>query len=224
MLGIMVIATSIVSCKDEESYAEQKEKERKVINAFLERDPLLLVSKDGDTLLNTRKINPISLEQFEAQDSMTDVSKNEYVLFKNSGIYMQIVQKGEGQTMVELAKQQPDSTVTKVILSRFLEYDIENADTTYSNYYTPAIVDKMQCTYTHRGRSYSATFTEGYMKSYRGAYVPEGWMKALDFIRLTRNDGRKAKVRMIIPSESGTSHAMDYVLPYYYEITYQLGK
>jgi len=200
------------SCNDGETYADMKNKERNAINRFL---------KDNELC---GPIKVISESQFYAQDSLTNVDKNEFVLFSDKGIYLQIVQKGEGQTMAELAKQQPDSTVTKVILSRFLEYDIENADTTYSNYYTPAIVDKMQCTYNQRGRSYSATFTEGYMKSYRGAYVPEGWMKALDFIRLTRNDGRKAKVRMIIPSESGTSHAMDYVLPYYYEITYQLGK
>ena len=118
MLGIMVIATSIIGCKEEESYAEQKEKERKVIKAFLNRDPLVVVGAEGDTLLNTAKINPISVEQFEAQDSMTDVLKNEYVLFKNSGIYMQIVRKGAGEKM--------KSGETKRILTRYWEYNIRN--------------------------------------------------------------------------------------------------
>lgn len=212
LAAVLCCGFLLAACDDGETYADMKKKERKAINRFL---------KENDVC---GPIKVISEATFYAQDSTTNVEENEFVLFADKGIYMQIERKGEGQTMVEMAKEQPDSTVTKVILSRFLEYDIENADSTYSNYFTSAIVDKMQCTYNQRGRSYSATFTEGYMKSYRGAYVPEGWLKALDFVRLTRSAGREAKVRMIIPSESGTSHAMDYVLPYYYEITYQLGR
>jgi hypothetical protein len=33
-----------------------------------------------------------------------------------------------------------------------------------------------------------------------------------------------AKVRLIVPHSSGTSNASQYVLPYDYEITYQLGR
>ena len=36
----------------------------------------------------------ISERQFFDQDTMTDVSKNEFVLLESSGIYLQIVEKG----------------------------------------------------------------------------------------------------------------------------------
>ena len=89
----------VSSCKEEESYAEQKEKERKAVAAFIERDPLVLRGKDEQILLSSGKINVISQEQFEAQDSTTDVAKNEYVLFGSTGIYMQIVRKGSGHKL-----------------------------------------------------------------------------------------------------------------------------
>ncbi|MBO5298325.1 MAG: DUF4827 family protein, partial [Candidatus Homeothermus sp.] len=116
------------------------------------------------------------------------------------------------------------STVSKQILCRYLEYDIEGGDTTSSNIYTPAIVDKMLCPSVHRGRTYTASFTEGYMQSTYNSTVPSGWLKPLDYIRLTRNAGRTAKVRIIVPHSSGTTNASRYVLPCYYEITYQLGR
>ena len=112
----------------------------------------------------------------------------------------------------------------KLILCRFLEYDIEAADTTYTNYYTPSIVDKMQCTYTHKSRSYTASFTEGYMQSGYGDEVPKGWLKPLDYLKLSKNLDGIAKVRLIVPHSSGTLNASGYVLPFYYEISYQLGK
>lgn len=208
----IVLTALLTACSDGETYADMKKKERKAIDRFIENNNVI------------GHINWISESTFYAQDSTTDVSKNQFVRFNDDGIYMQIVRKGDGKSMVELAKEQPDSTARLVILSRFMEYDIKNADTTYCNYYAQAIVDKMICTYTHRGRSYTASFTEGYMKNYYGAMVPAGWLKPLNFIRLTRTAGREAKVRIIVPHASGTSNAQNYVLPYYYEITYQLGK
>ena len=209
---MMLLLAGMTACSDGETYADMKEKERKAINRFIDDNELV------------GHINWISEATFYAQDSTTDVSKNQFVRFEDDGIYMQIERRGEGKTMMEMAKERSDSTISKVILCRFMEYDIENADTTYTNYYTPAIVDKMLCKYSHRGRSYTASFTEGYMNSYRGAMVPSGWLKPLDYVRLTRQAGREAKVRIIVPHASGTSNAQNYVLPYYYEITYQLGK
>ena len=203
----------VSSCHDNETYAEMKEKEKKAVNNFI---------KDNELV---GPIKVISESTFYQQDSITDTLNNEFVLFNEDGIYMQIVRKGEGQNMIEMAKEQSeDSTISKVILCRFMEYDIENSDTTYSNFYTSAIVDKMLCTYKHQGRSYQASFTEGYMKSYYGSNVPSGWLKPLDFIKLTRYAGRQAHVRLIVPHSSGTTNASNYVLPYYYEIFYELGK
>lgn len=208
----LLSSSAFLSCKDSETYAELKDKEKKYIDKFLADNHFV------------GKINVITESQFCVQDSTTDVDNNEFVLFEDKGVYMQIVRKGEGSTMVEMAKQTADSTISKVLLCRFLEYDIENADTTYSNIYVSAIVDKMLCKYSHRGRSYSASFTEGYMATYHEATVPSGWLKPLDYIRLTKDTGKIAKVRLIVPHSSGTLNASGHVFPYYYEITYQLGK
>lgn len=213
VLAACVVSTSILtttSCNEDETYAEQKDKEKKAIGQFLE---------DNDFV---GKITPITEEQFYAQDSMTDLSKNEFVRFNDDGIYMQIVRKGNGPSMVELAKERKDSTVTRPLICKFLEYDIEGADTTYSNIYLSSINDKMLCTYSHYGRSYTASFTEGVMYSAYGSTVPKGWLKPLDFIRLTKVAGEEAKVRLIVPHSSGTNNASGYVLPFYYEITYQI--
>lgn len=213
VLAACVVSTSILtttSCNEDETYAEQKDKEKKAIGQFLE---------DNDFV---GKITPISEKQFYAQDSTTDLSKNEFVRFNDDGIYMQIVRKGNGPTMVELAKDRKDSTVTRPLICKFLEYDIEGADTTYSNIYMSSINDKMLCTYSHYGRSYTASFTEGVMQSAYGSTVPKGWLKPLDYIRLTKVAGEEAKVRLIVPHSSGTNNASGYVLPFYYEITYQI--
>ena len=212
ILASIIAQMAIISCNDGETYAEMKEKEKKAINRFVDDNELV------------GKINVISESEFYAQDSTTDVSQNQFVRFNDSGIYMQIVRQGEGQTIDEMACERPDSSISKVILCRFMEYDIENSDSTYSNFFASAIVDKMLCTYKHLAKSYTATFTEGYMKSYYSSMVPAGWLKPLDFIRLTRYAGRQAYVRLIVPHSSGTSNAINYVLPYYYEISYELGK
>ena len=175
--------TVLDSCNKGETYAEMKKKERGAIEAFIKDNKLV------------GPIKVISESTFYAQDSLTDVSKNEFVLFQEDGVYMQIVRKGEGPSVVEMAKAFTDSTV-----------------------------DKLQLTYAHRGRSYSASFTQGYMLQRYGSVVPKGWLKPFDYIRLTRNSGRIAKVRLIVPHSSGTSNASSYVLPFFYEITFQQGK
>ena len=210
LLGMSSLMLTVQSCDDGETYAEMKENEKDAIKRFI---------KDNELV---GPINVISEAQFYEQDTMTDVSKNEFVLFHEDGIYMQIVRKGEGKTMVEMAKEQKDSTVAKELICRFLEYDIQNADTTYSDFLTESIYEKMMCRYEHRGRSYKASFTYGYMKQYYGDVVPEGWLKPLEYIRLSKNDSKTAKVRIIVPHSSGTSSASQYVLPFYYEISYQI--
>ena len=212
MLAVITagISLCLTGCNDDETYADQKEKEKNAISRFLEDNPFC------------GKINVISESQFYAQDSITDTARNEYVKFNEDGIYMQIIRKGEGPTMVALAMERKDSTVTRPFLCDFIEYDILNADTTYSNIFMPSIVDKMLCTYSHYGRSFTASFTEGIMYKAYGSSVPKGWLKPLSFIRLTKVAGNGAKVRLIVPHTSGTNNASGYVQPFYYEITYQL--
>lgn len=209
----LLLAASLLlpACSDDESYAEMKNKERKAVRAFI---------ADNDL---TGPIKVISESTFLANDTVTDTASNEFVLFDEDGIYMQIVRRGVGQTAHEMAMEREDSTVNFKLLCRFLEYDIRNADTTYSNIYTPSVVDKLQVSYSARSRSYTASFTEGYMKGYYGSAVPEGWLKPLSYIRLTRRTADIAKVRLIVPHSSGTSNAANYVLPMYYEISYERG-
>ena len=201
--------TMLYSCDNGETYADMKEREKNAINRFI---------KDVD-------IKVISQDQFFAQDSTTNVEEHEFVLFNEDGIYMQIVERGAGKSMVEMAKEQStDSTISKTILCRFVEYDIEGGDTITTNRYSSSIVDKMLVKYIHRSRRYQASFIEGKMvEKYKSSVVPQGWIKPLDYIRLTRNSGRIAKIRIIVPHSSGTSNASGYVLPMYYEISYQLG-
>lgn len=214
IIGIFaLISTSLLSgCDDEDTYVDMKDKEKEAIARFI---------KDNEFC---GPIKVISEEEFYANDSLTDTARNEFVLFQDDGIYMQIVSKGEGSTMIEMAKEQStDSTISKGILCKFLEYDVRNDYVCTSNINMTSIVDKMTCKYTHRSRSYTASFTEGQMMSTYGSTVPVGWLKPLDYIRLTRAEGRKAKVRLIVPHSSGTMTASGSVLPMYYEISYQLG-
>lgn len=213
VLAVFAVSISMLTtagCDEGETYAEQKKKEQAAIERFL---------YDNDFV---GPIKTISEAQFYQQDSMTDVSKNEFVRFNSDGIYMQIVRKGNGPSIVELAKARKDSTVTRPLLCKFLEYDIRDADTTYSNIYMSSINDEILCTYSQFSRSYTASFTSGIMKTYYGSTVPTGWLKPLSFIRLTKVAGEEAKVRIIVPHSSGTANASGHVLPFYYEITYQI--
>lgn len=210
---ILLYASALTSCQEGETYADMKEKEKVAIDRFIESNPY-----------TKGHIQVISEDQFEAQNYQTDTLNNQFVLFNKTGVYMQIIRAGIGESMIEMAKKDADSTITKEILCRFLEYDIESGYETIENFkQNSPKVEKMQCTYTHRGRSYSASFTQGQMMSNYGSPVPAGWLKPLDYIRLTRQTDNVAKVRIIVPHSSGTSNASGYVLPMYYEITYQLG-
>ena len=80
--------TMFFSCDNGETYADMKEREKNAINRFI---------KDHD-------IKVITQEQFLAQDSTTNLEENEFVLFNEDGIYMQIEARGEGKSMVEMAK------------------------------------------------------------------------------------------------------------------------
>ena len=68
------------SCDDEETYAEQKEREKNQIMDYIARN----------------NIQVIELDEF-LKDTVTDVNRNEYVLFSDNGVYMQIVKRGEGR-------------------------------------------------------------------------------------------------------------------------------
>ena len=66
-LSLFVLGLCFQSCDDSETYADLKKKERRQIQSFIEK----------------HNINVITESEFFDQDSTTDVSKNEYVLFND---------------------------------------------------------------------------------------------------------------------------------------------
>jgi hypothetical protein len=190
---IALLTIGFSSCKEYETYADQKEKERKHINEFIKDQGIKVISK----------------EAFEAKGQMTDTATNEFVLFEDKGIYMQIVRKGEGEMMKDGTRG--------VYLTRYLEYNIAEGDTISGNLYS-SVPDKFIC--ERKGDTFSASFTYGHMYGIYGSSVPKGWLLPLSYITPGRPNDKAAKVRLIVPHGESTSLAAQYVYPTYYEITY----
>jgi len=207
------------SCNDEDSYAEDRKRERKQIQSFLQRGALCTDPELGDTVFQVKApINVISEEEF-LTDTITDVSRNEFVLFSGSGIYLQIVRRGTGNMLA--------SGKSANVICRYTEFDIstDSIKTTNNAYYFASQPDVM--TVTNTLGTFTASFTSGVMKSVYGANVPSGWLFPLSFIKIGRQTGENdeiACVRIIVPSTEGQSDAYTNVYPCCYEITYQLGR
>ncbi len=221
-LALCMAAPMLWSCDDDETYAEQKEKERKAIDGFLKRK-LTLLDAQGDTLLDMgKKIEVIPEWQFIEQDSTTSLEKNEFVLFPGTGVYMQIVRKGPGEPI--------RSGETKRIICRYYEYNIlgDSLQSTNQTPYwatNPDILDVSNSSGTINA-SFNTTMNGGgpmYM-IYKNVSVPNGWLVPLTYINLGRqkapNEGI-AKVRLIEHHSEGQTDATNNVYPCFYEITYQ---
>ena len=191
--AMMMIATLWCSCDDVETYAEMKEKEKANIEKFIKRQGVKVITEN----------------QFKEKGYVTDTARNEFVLFESSGVYMQIVRRGEGKMMEDGER--------KVFLVRYFEQNIQTGETLSTNYYQG--VDKLIC--KREDATYTASFTEGYMLStYGSSAVPNGWLVPFNYITPGRPNDKGAKVRLIVPHDHGTSIAAQYVYPTYYEITY----
>lgn len=205
LLAIVLGAIAITSCRENDSYDKQLKRERKSINTF--------IVKHG--------INVISEAQFEKQGNKTDVSKKQYVLLNNSGVYMQIVNEGTGEKLKD--------GETATVLCRFDETNVQGDTLMLSNRNLrwDGIVDKMLVTRT------SGTFTASFDKSsslmaqkYKSESVPKGWLVPLPYIklgRITSATDQLAHVRLIVPSAQGQSFASKEVLACAYDITFQRG-
>ena len=215
------MAGLLSSCKNGETYAEQKDKEYKAIQSFLDRD-IVVRDADGNVVCNVGRIVPISEEEFLAQDSTTDISKNQYVLFQNSGVYMQIIRKGTGEKL-ERGK-------TARIICRFIEFNILGDSIQLRNdvnYWHPS-PDIIKITNNYG--SFTANFdTEingggAMFNQYGSAIVPNGWLIPFSYIRIGRQstpDEGIAKVRLIVPHSEGQTSATTNVYPCFYELTFQ---
>lgn len=209
-------AALVLSCDDDDSYAEMKRRENAQIRSFLANGCCVVDEEMGDTLLYVPPINVISEDQFMANDSTTDVEQNQYVLFNNSGVYMQIVHEGVGEKL--------KNGETATIICRYTEFNIagDSIQSTDQNIYYEAMPEVMTCTNTNG--LFSASFTSGLMLSlYLSASVPSGWLTPLTYIRLGRKtaaDEHIALVRLIVPSTEGTNDANTNVYACFYEISY----
>ena len=186
-----MIATLWCSCDDVETYAEMKEKEAACINNYIKAQGITVITK----------------AEFE-KDTITNIDNNEFVYFESNGVYMQIVNRGEGKLMEDGDRSE--------FLVRYLEENLQTGDAISNNFDS---YDKLVC--SREGISYKASFIEGSMQSiYGSSAVPSGWLIPFNYITPGRPNNKGAKVRLIVPHDQGTTTAAQYVHPAYYEITY----
>lgn len=217
--ALIAMACAFVGCKDDVTYAEMRKTENKSIESFLKKGCMVKAEDGKTTVFSVDPIKVISEEQFEANDSMTDVSKNEYVLFAGSGVYMQIVRKGCGEKL--------KSGENCRVICRFHEFNISTDSLQLSNRVASLeqLPDVMSVS-NNEGK-FTASFLSGLMYQMYGSAVPGGWMMALPFVNLGRQsdkDDEIAKVRLIVPSSEGQSYASKGIYACFYEITMQRGR
>lgn len=192
------------ACNNDKTYAEMKEEEREAIRRFIELNDITVISED----------------QFEEQDSMTNIANNEYVLFEESGVYMQVIARGNGELLEDGRHE---------ILARYLEKEILDdgtTDTLSFNTVANLYAYPDEFILTKSGTSYSASFTYGgaMYATHSSTYVPSGWMLPFTYLKVGREIAGRSKIRLIVPHSEGTSTASSQVMPCYYEITYQLSR
>lgn len=214
-------ASILTSCDDDETYADKRKRENQQIQAFLKNGAQVKDTDSGEYLLNIPgSIKVISEDDFYANDSTTNVDNNEYVLFKSSGIYMQIVEKGSGSKLAngESAK----------VIARYTEYNIAADSILTTNRLTSYEMQPDEMTISNSLGVFTASFTSGVMKStYSTSAVPNGWLTPFTYInlgRLNSADAKLAHVRLIVPSAQGQTDASSNIYACFYDITFQRGR
>ena len=209
------------SCDDEETYADRREKENQQIQNFLNTGVNLTDTNSDTYSINVPGgINVISESDFAAKGYTTDVTRNEYVLFNSSGVYMQILRKGPGKPLAE--------GESATVLVRYTEYDIASAYVRSTNVLNAYAVmpDVMTCSNSYG--TIQASFLSGVMKNtYDTSTVPAGWLIPLKYINLGRQeseDEEVARVRVIVPSTQGQINASANVYACFYDISYTRGR
>lgn len=221
---LLFISCVLQGCNKGITYADQKENEKDDIQSWIVKHDYKIISE----------------EQFYKQDSLTN--ENEFVLLKESGVYMNIIQRGKGKRILD------DGRYT--IISRYLEIalsDIENffvtGDTLSGNMklrnypvFGPEnwglpqyMAQPDNYILTIDKNNYKASFKENSMMAYvyKTASVPSGWLIPLRFLKPassipTLPSEDIARVKLIVPHSQGSAQAMKYVYPCLYEITYQI--
>lgn len=198
-LILLTLAISVASCNKTETYAEKKARESEQIQGFISERNIKVIKLD-EFLKDTITDNP---------EEGPDKTLNEYVLFPENGVYMQIVRRGEGTAL--------DDGETRLFNVRFLEYNIATGDTIDMSLHTNDS-EVVKCTRT--GSYYTAVLLPGSRMSRYGNSVPSGWLVPMPFITpgFVYNGLNASKIKIIVPHDQGTTTAMNAVQPYYYEL------
>lgn len=205
--SVFLLGLVFQSCNNGKTYAEMKEEEREAIKRFIERED----------------INVISFEQFQEQDSTTNVDENQFVLFSETGVYMQIVEEGKGKPLSAWKDGARRKVIVRYVEERITEEGIGDSLSWNTDHNSEYMIYPDIMMVTKNGKSLSATFTEGIMyNTYGTPYVPSGWLIPFNYIKVGREISSRSKIRLIVPHSEGQSDASASVYPCYYEITYQL--
>lgn len=201
---MMFLGLAFQSCNNSKTYAELKDEEREAIKRYIELNEIKVIDED----------------QFEAQDSITNVAANEYVLFDKTGVYMQVLERGNGEPLEDGRHE---------ILVRYIEekiYKDGSTDTLSLNTVANMYAHPDEFMLTKQENSLSATFTtNGAMtQAHSSAYVPSGWLLPLSYLKVGREIQGRSKIKLILPHSQGTATASGQVFPCVYEITYQMSR
>lgn len=220
---LLFISCVLQGCNKGITYADQKENEKDDIQSWILKHDYKIISE----------------EQFYKQDSLTN--ENEFVLLKESGVYMNIIQRGKGKRILD------DGRYT--ILSRYIEITLSSVENFFvtgdtlsgnmklrnypvfgpENWGLPQYMAQPDnYILTIDKNNYKASFKENSMMAYvyKTASVPSGWLIPLRFLKPassipTLPSEDIARVKLIVPHSQGSAQAMKYVYPCLYEITYQ---
>ena len=197
---------TLMSCDDTESYADQKKKERSAIRSYIAKENIKVITE----------------KEFHAQDSTTDVSKNEYVLFETTGVYMQIIREGCGEKLKD--------GETATVICRFKEWNLLTDSLQLANNIENSSLNfPDQMSVKNTSGTFKASFIQGssvMYSIYGSGSVPAGWLAPLSYIKIGRpaKPGEEiAKVKLIVPHTQGHQYASSGGYPCLYEITYQRG-
>lgn len=206
---------SFAACDDTETYAEQRDRERDSIAAFIRNEHITVIAE------NQFK------ERYNSGVTVTDTAKNEYVLIESNGVYMQIVDMGCGETIKD--------GETAYVLVRFDEYNLGTraliCDDSWQlsnnvTYYSP---NPEKLTITNTSGTFEGTFDSSSLmySTYSSSAVPTGWLEPFTYIKVGRpkdSSEKIAHVRLIVPHTYGTYTASSSVYACYYDLYIQRGR
>ena len=122
-LSLLAAGGIFQACDDSKTYAEMLEDEKNAVNKFIKDKGIRIISQD----------------EFEKNDTVTNLDRNEYVALSD-GVYMQIVDRGSAENKTDTFANNNEICV------RYIEEDIMTRDTTCSMFSSKS--GEMQISFT----------------------------------------------------------------------------